>query len=176
VRGLSDVRTLLGERRPGDTVAVGVRRGAELATLRLKTVADPKDARRAVVGIVVEQAATIDLPLDVKIDTGNIGGPSAGLAFALDLVDQLGHDVDHGYKIAATGEIGLDGAVGPIGAVKQKTIGARRAHVDVFLVPAGENAREARRYAGGLRILAVKSFRQALQKLSTLPPRPLPGK
>src|SRR4051794_12640288 len=51
VRALTDVRTLLGAHRPGDTVAIGVRRGEDLATLRLKTVADPKDARRAVVGI-----------------------------------------------------------------------------------------------------------------------------
>jgi PDZ domain-containing protein len=74
----------------------------------------------------------------------------------------------HGHKIAATGEILADGSIGPIGGIKQKTIGARQAHVDAFLVPAGENAQEARRYAHGLRIIAVQNFPQALHALATL--------
>jgi PDZ domain-containing secreted protein len=53
--------------------------------------------------------------------------------------------------------------------VKQKTIGARKAGVDAFLVPAGDNARVARQYAHGLRIIPVKSFPQALHALATLP-------
>jgi PDZ domain-containing protein len=84
-------------------------------------------------------------------------------------MDEFGRNVDRGYKVAATGELELDGTVVPIGAVKQKTIGARQAGVDVFLVPAGSNAREARRYADGLRIIPVKSFPQALSALATLP-------
>ena len=55
--------------------------------------------------------------------------------------------------------------------MKQKTFGAREAKADVFLVPAGDNAQEARRYANGLRIIAVKSFPQALRVLATLPPK-----
>jgi PDZ domain-containing secreted protein len=62
--------------------------------------------------------------------------------------------------------------VAQIGGVKQKVIGARRAHVDVFLVPVdGGNAAEAKRYAHGLRIVPVKSFQQALRVLATLPPK-----
>jgi PDZ domain-containing secreted protein len=57
----------------------------------------------------------------------------------------------------------------PVGALTQKTIGARRAGVDLFLVPAGDNAAVARRYADGLRIVPVKSFRQALSALAKLP-------
>ena len=60
----------------------------------------------------------------------------------------------------------------PIGGVKQKVLGARRSNVDVFLVPAGDNAATARRYAGDLRIIAVDSFRQALRKLATLSKNP----
>ena len=74
--------------------------------------------------------------------------------------------------MAATGEIELDGSVLPIGGVKQKVIGARRSGADVFLVPAGENADEARRHAGDLRIIPVESFRQALQALATLKRKP----
>ena len=108
------------------------------------------------------------LPLDVQIDAGGVGGPSAGLAFALDILEELGRNVVHGKKVAATGEILPNGAVGPIGGIKQKTIGARQAHVDAFLVPAGENARDAKRYAHGLRIIPVESFSQALRALATV--------
>ena len=108
----------------------------------------------------------------MKIDLGGVGGPSAGLAFALDIVEELRHNVDHGPKVAATGEIELDGGVVPIGGVKQKVLGARRSSVDVFLVPAGDNAAVARRYAGDLRVIAVESFGQALRKLATLTKKP----
>ena len=84
------------------------------------------------------------------------------------MLQELGRDVDEGRRIAATGEIELDGSVGPIGGVKQKVYGARRAGVDVFLVPAGDNAEEAKRYAGKLRIVPVESFQQALSALRTL--------
>jgi PDZ domain-containing protein len=74
----------------------------------------------------------------------------------------------HGRQIAATGELALDGSVLPIGGVKQKTLGVRRAGVDVFLVPTGDNAREARKYADGVRIIPVENVRQALRVLATL--------
>jgi PDZ domain-containing protein len=153
---------------PGEQIRVEVRRGGKRQTLTLKTTADPREPKRAVIGVFVDPAVTVKLPLDVEIDVGNVGGPSAGLAFALDVYEELGHDIDHGLKIAATGEIELDGSVAPVGGVKQKTIGVRRSGIDVFLVPAGDNAREARRYARGLRVIAVKTFQQALQRLATL--------
>ena len=134
-------------------------------------MADPANEKRAIVGFAPDQAAEIRLPLKVSIDAGNVGGPSAGLAFALEVMEELGHNVDRGYKVAATGQIELDGTVTPIGGVKQKTFGVRKAKADVFLVPAGDNAQEARRYANGLRIIAVKSFPQALRALATLPPK-----
>ena len=104
----------------------------------------------------------------MRIDAGNVGGPSAGLAFALQIMEALGKHVDHGYRVAATGEMKLDGTVAAIGGVKQKTFGARDAGADVFLVPAaGDNAAQARRYAHGLKIIAVKTFPQALRALAT---------
>ena len=78
-------------------------------------------------------------------------------------------NVDRGLRVAVTGELALDGSVAPIGGVKQKVIGARRSRADVFLVPAGDNADEARRYAGDLRVIPVESFRQALRALATVP-------
>jgi PDZ domain-containing protein len=165
---IAKLRGRLSKAKPGDTVTLGVRRGAQVVTLSIKTIADGK---RAIIGFQPEQAAEIKLPVKVQIDAGNVGGPSAGLAFALEVMEELGHDVDHGYRVAATGAIELNGAVTEIGGVKQKTYGARKAKADVFLVPAGDNARDARRYAHGLRIIPVKSFPQALQALATLPPK-----
>ena len=111
----------------------------------------PRRPKRAIIGIPClaggeDQAA----PLKVDIDLGNVGGPSAGLPFALQIYQELGHDVDHGHRIAATGEIELDGSVVSVGGIKQKTYGVRSSGADVFLVPAGENAATARRYAGGV--------------------------
>ena len=168
VQSPADLRRAIGRVKPGSPVRLTVRRGKELTPLTVRTIADPHDAKRAIIGIFVAPAASIKLPLKVKIDSGDIGGPSAGLAFALDLLERLGKDVDHGRRIAATGEINLDGSVGPVGGIPQKTIGVRNSGIRLFLVPAGDNAAEARRYAHGMRIVPVKSFRQALQSLATL--------
>ncbi len=165
----NDVYTLMNKRKAGDTVAFTIRRGTRTLVKNVTTVADPTEKDRPIVGVYLEPALSIHVPIPVKINAGGVGGPSAGLAFALGLLQSLGVNVTHGHRIAATGELFPNGAVGPIGGVKQKTIGARRAHVDAFLVPAGENAQDARKAAHGLRIIPVKSFQQALHALATLP-------
>jgi PDZ domain-containing protein len=170
VRTPSQLTTLMHGLHVGNQVSFTIHRGSKTKIVSMRTVADSTNPKRAIVGIFVEPAERIELPIPVAIDSGDIGGPSAGLAFALDVLEQLGINVDHGYKVAATGEMFLDGHVGPIGGIKQKTIGARKAGVDAFLVPAGQNAIDARKYAHGLRIIPVESFRQALHALATLPP------
>jgi PDZ domain-containing protein len=157
----------LGQVEPGAVVKLRVRRGGKLLTVPVRTL----DVQgRALVGFVPDQSATIKLPIRVAIDTGDVGGPSAGLPFALELMQKLGRNVLHGHRVAATGEIELNGAVGPIGGIKQKTYAVRQAGVDVFLVPAdGQNARDARRYAGPVRIIPVHTLDQALHALATLP-------
>jgi PDZ domain-containing protein len=171
VRTPAQLRTEVSRAEPGDEVSLRVRREGRARRLRVRTVPAPDEPERPVIGIQVSQAADIDLPREVDIDLGAVGGPSAGLAFSLEILEQLGRDVDHGYRVAATGEIELDGSVIPVGGLKQKTFGAREADADVFLVPAGDNATEARRYADGLRVIPVKSFQQALRRLATLPPK-----
>jgi PDZ domain-containing protein len=167
-----ELRAALAKRAPGDVVSLRVLRGGKALIVSTKTISDPREPKRPLIGIYrASQAATITLPLKVHIDLRGVGGPSAGLPFALDVLELLGTDVTHGNRVAATGELDLDGSVSPIGGVKQKTYGARRAGVDVLLVPAGENAVEARRYAGGLRVIPVESFQQALHALATLPPK-----
>jgi PDZ domain-containing protein len=168
VASVTALRAVLAKHRPGDPVEIGFRRGGKQQTTTVKTVADPEDPERAIVGVSARDDLRVTLPVKITIDAGGVGGPSAGLAFALDILEELGRDVTHGHKVAATGELALDGTVGPIGGVKQKTLGVRKAGVDVFLLPAGENAQEARRYADGLRIIPVKNFPQALRALATL--------
>ena len=168
VKTPDDLRRLIGEHEPGEKVRLRVRRGDDTEVIDVGTIANPNEAGRPIVGIQVEQSADIKLPIDVDIDLGGVGGPSAGLAFALDIVEELRGDVDRGLNVAVTGALELDGDVLPIGGVKQKVIGARRTGADVFIVPAGDNAAEARRHAGDLRIIPVENFRQALQALATL--------
>jgi Lon-like protease len=120
-----------------------------------------------------DAAATVRLPLDVRIDTGNLGGPSAGLAFALEIYDSLtGRRLSRGHRIAVTGTIDIDGHVGKIGGMRQKAIGARRGggrRPDVLIVPRG-NFAEARANAGSLRVVGVDTFAQALAAIRSLPP------
>ena len=172
VKTPQDLRRLIAKHKPGETVKLSVRAGGATRNVEVGTIESPADKGRPLIGVQVEQNAEISLPLDVDIDLGGVGGPSAGLAFALDIAEELRGNVDRGLKVAATGEIELDGRVGPIGGVKQKVIGARRSGADVFLVPAGDNAAEARRHAGDLRVIPVESFRQALRALATLPRKP----
>ena len=169
---IAQLRSAMTAMRPGDTVTYTVRRGSQVMQVALRTVAAADNPKRAIAGFAPEQSSAITLPVAVRIDAGEVGGPSAGLAFALDIVDELGPNIDRGAVVAATGEIFLDGSVGPVGGIEQKTIGARRAGAQVFLVPAGDNAAEARRFAGGMRVVPVESFRQALSALATLPVKP----
>jgi PDZ domain-containing protein len=167
-----DLRRVLERHGVGDVVRLGIRRAGAKRVLAIRTTSDASDPKRPIIGVLPIQALDVHFPFRIRFDLGEVGGPSAGLAFALELLEKRGRDVDHGYRVAATGEIQLDGSVTRIGGVKQKTIGARQAHVDVFLVPVdGDNAREAKRHARGLRIIPVESFQQALRALATLPPK-----
>jgi Lon-like protease len=166
---LTKLRARLSRVTPGHAVTLGVLRGAKKLSFRVRTVALRQDPQRALIGFEPAQAAKIKLPIRVSINLPQVGGPSAGLAFALEVMQKLGKNVTHGHRVAATGEMELDGTVGPIGGVKQKTFGVRQAGADVFLVPAGDNARVARRFADGLDIIPVHNLRQALHALATLP-------
>jgi PDZ domain-containing protein len=169
---LPALRRQITKHRPGQSVSLTVRRDGAVHTVDVKTAPDPQDKKRSIIGVLTSCAlqtpSKITLPVPVHIDLGQVGGPSAGLAFALDVAEKLGHDVDRGHKVVASGEMCLDGSVLPVGGLKQKTIGAKRAGADVFLVPAGENAQEARRYAGNMRVIPVHTYRQALRALATL--------
>jgi|SRR5579862_496028 len=171
VDGPAGVFKAMAKHKPGDVVRFTIRRLRRTLVEQIRTTSVAGQPKRAIVGIQIESAVQIKLPIRVRIDVGNVGGPSAGLAFALEVMEKLGRNVVHGHKIAATGQINPDGTISAIGGIKQKTYGAREAHVDAFLVPVdGDNAKQAERYAHGLRIIPVKNFPQALRALATLPP------
>jgi len=161
------LREALADVEPGDEVTMTVERDDGEVDVTLPTRASPDEPERAVVGVHVQNAEEFDFPVDIEIDAGAIGGPSAGLAFALDIVDELGSDIDRGRTIVATGELTLDGDVLAIGGVRQKAFGAREAGADIFLVP-DRNAADARAAAGDdLEVIAVSSIDEALSALAT---------
>jgi PDZ domain-containing protein len=164
VEGTTDLQRAMSDLEPGDRVTLAVRREGELVELTLPTEASA-ERDRAVVGVQVRDALEFDFPIDIEIDAGGIGGPSAGLAFALEIVDELGEDIDDGRTVVATGELTLDGEVLPIGGVKQKAIGARESGADVFLVPDG-NFEEADGAVDDLEVVAVSTFAEALSALA----------
>ena len=145
---------------------------SKLGTRRIRTVAAP-GSNRGIIGIGIADAARIThIPVHVSFSTENIGGPSAGTAFALEIYDSLSHrKLLDGHRIAVTGELGLDGTVLPIGGASQKTLGAISAGADTFLVPAGDNYRDAVKASHGkIKIIAITSFDQALRVIRHLPP------
>jgi PDZ domain-containing protein len=115
----------------------------------------------------VTRRAVGDLPdTALAIDTGQLGGPSGGLAFALALFDVLTPgELTDGRRVAATGTLAPDGTVGPVSGIHQKTVAMRRAGVQVFLVPAADYD-QARAAAGDMRVIAVASFDDALRALA----------
>lgn len=147
---------------------------------RVVLMANPDDPTKAIIGIIPADTRTVQLPFEVAISTSDIGGPSAGLAFTLGLLDDLteGNLMGRG-KVAATGTMAPDETVGAIGALRQKAVAVRDAGVTLFLVPAGQSAGElsaARAAAGrGVTIVPVATLREALEALAANGGDPLPG-
>lgn len=116
----------------------------------------------ALVGVVLVP----NFPFPVQIASGSVGGPSAGLMYALGLYELMTPgDLTGGRAIAGTGTIGLDGTVGPIGGIRDKVIGAEDAGATLFLVPAQNMAALRRIDTGTMRLVSVGSFDEALQAL-----------
>ena len=148
------VRAAVQRHEPGDTFPVVVRRDGKEQTVTAKT---GESDGRTVMGVGLR--LDYDLPVDVTLRTGNVGGPSAGLMFSLAIYDALTPgELTGGKKIAGTGTMDDDGTVGPIGGIRQKLIGARRAGADFFLAPADNCAEVVGNVPAGLRVVKVESF------------------
>jgi PDZ domain-containing protein len=164
----SDAIRLLGAHTPGDTVQVTVVTGSARRTVTVKLAANPGDKKRPLLGVTLRtKDPTFDFPYKVDIASERIGGPSAGLAFTLELLDVLTKgELTGGHKVAATGTMELDGTVGEVGGVAQKAVAVQEAGVQLFLVPKAEVA-EARKHAGKhLRIEPVENLDDALRILA----------
>jgi len=174
VSTVEEIAAALAGRVPGERVRVTIERGGEEpATVELELVPSPTDPEVGIIGFEPGQTVWVSLPFEVDIDTGEIGGPSAGLAFSLTLVDELtGGDLLGGHDVAVTGTIDLDGDVGAIGGIVQKASAVRQAGVPYFLVPAGQRQDDldaAREVAGDdVEIIPVATFDEAISALERI--------
>jgi PDZ domain-containing protein len=160
-----DVVTMIRNRKPGAPVTLTIDRKGVSKTVRLAT----KDiSGQAVVGIQLAPPRYV-FPFAVKINLPDIGGPSAGLMFALGIIDKLSpSNLTGGRFIAGTGEISPAGAVQPIGGIQQKMAGARAAGATIFLTPAGNCSNTTGAVPAGLRLVKVSTLAGAISDLQAI--------
>ena len=167
---MEDLVSSLSSSKPGEVVHLTVEKDRS-GTKEQRDVtlgARPEAPERGFLGVTLTtRDLNFEFPFDVSIDSGNVGGPSAGLAFTLGVVDVLTPgSLTGGQKIATTGTIDLNGHVGPVGGVKQKTFAVRAEGATLFLVPKDEYE-EASKYAGDdLKVVGVDTLDEALDVLS----------
>lgn len=169
----SDVIDDLSAREIGDAVELTIQRlvegsdEVEVVEVDIVLGAHTDDADRPMVGVLLDNNPPIvEFPVEVDTDTQNIGGPSAGMMFTLEIMNQLTEDdLTDGRRIAGTGTIGRDGTVGGIGGVQQKVYGAIDAGATVVLVPAS-NYDDALLAAGdAIVVVRVDTIDDALEYL-----------
>ena len=167
VRRPTDVISVIRAHQPGDSITLTVVRDGRSPVDHTTTLVRG-DEGQPLLG--VRLSTKLKLPFGITIDSGTIEGPSAGVAYSLALLDELTPgELTGGAKVAVTGELGPDGAVGPIGGITQKVAAVREYGAAMFLVPT-ENYAEAKAHAGDdLQVIAVSSFDDALRALATLP-------
>jgi PDZ domain-containing protein len=182
VKVADDAVAVIRSHRPGDRVQLRIVRGTEAERDVETTVRAGADGLPKLGVVIVTKDFKVQAPFAINIDSGRVVGPSAGLAYALEIIDMLTPgELTGGKRVAATGELAsLSGEVGEIGGVAQKTITVRRAGAQVFLVPRA-NYREAKAHAGNrLRVIPIDDIDGALRALGELkgsnaPQYALPG-
>jgi PDZ domain-containing protein len=169
---VSKISGALKNSAPGDIATLAIRSLAgESRTVEVELIASPDEPERTIVGFSARDTRTVSLPFDVVFDTDRIGGPSAGLSFALALIDQLTPgELIPAEGVAVTGTIAEDGSVGAIGALVQKAIAVERSGARYFLVPTAQgevDIAEARAAVGDdVEIIPVASLEEALEALA----------
>jgi PDZ domain-containing protein len=169
---VTDATAIISAHRPGDVLTIDVVQadGTEPRQLQVATAADPEQNNKTVLGVFLRNfKRDFDYPFQVDIESGSIGGPSAGLAFTLGVLDSLTPgELTGGRKVAVTGTIEIDGRVGDVGGVAQKTTAVKKAGADVFLVPAGEYEIAKARAGDDLTVIKVSTLQEALDALGSL--------
>jgi Lon-like protease len=156
-------------REVGQAVELSFERDGVLQQAAVQTAEHPDLKGRAALRVLVR---TLNwqpvLPVAIDIETGGITGPSAGLMFVLEILNQLdADDITGGRRIAGTGTVNIQEVVGPIGGVKQKVVAAEKAGAEFFLVPE-ENRADAEAMARTIRVVPVRTLQEALDFLETL--------
>jgi Lon-like protease len=173
----SDLVALVSELPAGAGLTIEYRRPIDAANDEWEDMSVPitlgphtDDADRGMIGVVVGNAGDAVFPLAVEIDSQNIGGPSAGLMFTLEIIDLLTPGpLTKGARVAGTGTIDREGNVGAIGGIRQKVYGAIDAGAGYILVPAG-NYDDAVDAAGDdITVVKVETFRDAIALFESLP-------
>lgn len=181
VTTVESLLAVLADLDPGTTATITVenseteqRRDVEL------TLGTHPESGGAYIGIggVTERVERSPLPFEIDISFGNLGGPSAGLALTLLVLDVLTPgELTGGKRVAVTGSIRLDGSVGDVGGVAQKSAAARDAGAEIIMVPSAL-VDEAKSGAGEVPVLGVENLEDALEALAAQggdPVRPLYG-
>jgi len=158
------VRAVVRAHKPGERAVFAVRRDGKQQVVSVRTAASEG---HTVVGVFLK--ASFDFPIKVNINTGDVGGPSAGMMFSLGVYDKLTPGpMTGGTSIAGTGTINSAGAVGPIGGIRQKLAGARRGGATWFLAPAGNCDEVVGNIPEGLEVVKVATFEQARQAVQAI--------
>lgn len=168
-----DLSAYLKKTKPGQRLTVTVDRpGVSLNKKVTLTLGSQKVGGKPApyIGIYMETRPRYVMPFTVGFDTGDVGGPSAGLAMTLSLMDKLSKKgLTNGQVVAVTGTMNVDGSVGPIGGIGQKTAAVIASGASYFLVPA-DNYDDARKAAGKrLKVVKVTSLDDALAVLRSIP-------
>lgn len=160
----STTASMIEARPVGHRVVLTVRRDGTSRTIALRTASY---LGQPVIGVQLDES--FKFPFAVKINIGNVGGPSAGMMFALAIIDKITPaNLTGGKFIAGTGEIAVNGAVGPIGGIQQKMAAARAAGATVFLAPAGNCSDTVGSVPAGLRVVKVSTLGGAIAALDAL--------
>jgi PDZ domain-containing protein len=164
VTGQTNLTSLISAHPAGSTLTLTILRNGRSQTVRVGT---KESAGRPVMGIRVN--GQFKFPFTVNFSVGDIGGPSAGMMFALGIIDKLTTlDLTGGKFIAGTGEIQASGKVNPIGGIQQKMVGARNAGATIFLAPASNCSDVKGAIPAGLRVVKVSTLGQAVTYLQDI--------
>lgn len=162
VTTLESVHTTMAKVTPGSTVPVVVQRAGKRVTVQARTTT--ADGDRAVFGIALDPQ--YQMPAEVKVNVGEVGGPSAGMMFTLAIYDKLTPGaLTGGKRVAGTGTIDSTGRVGPIGGISHKMIGAREAGAEYFLAPESDCAQVRGKVPDGLTVIKVATLQDALDAM-----------
>jgi PDZ domain-containing protein len=172
---LDELMPLMMGKKEGEivTLTIAPHKTTTSVERRVQLIVSPDDPNRVIIGFIPADTRTVDLPFEVGIDTDQIGGPSAGLAFTLALLDELTPgDLMGGKRVVATGTINEDESVGSIGALQQKAVAVKAVGADVFIVPASQSDEDiaaARRAVGTkVTVIPVNNLEEALMALESL--------